>query len=195
MNEIECHPFESFFEKSYKAIIIGTFPCRDFKVNYPFNYGDWYYSGSSRNMLWDILSKIYSVNLDTRQEKENLLKTNKIGIADIAKSIHRKIDKCGDKDFIIEDYNDELLDIIKDNPGIKLMFTSKIAQNFTKSGFQTKYGRSYTNLEVALLPPSPSASRYIGSLDDYKEYKMQNSTANTKTFRVKKYKEHFILVS
>ncbi|RXI37508.1 DNA glycosylase, partial [Malaciobacter mytili] len=106
------HPFKPFIFNDTKYLIIGTLPPPRFCTkNLKKNDVDFCY-GSQDNLLWQVLDKIYKLNLlydnskkAIEQRKEFLIKKN-IGICDIVESCFReKIDASdlGMKDIKLRD--------------------------------------------------------------------------------------------
>lgn len=186
MTHPENHPYEIFFPEKTQSLIIGTFPCIDFTQR---NYGHWFYSTNNKNLLWTILSTVFTSSVIDRQEKEKLLSTNNFGMADIAQVIQRTNQTCADTDFKIIEPNRKLLTLISDNINLVLYFTSKTAQKLTNDFYFENFKSKICNTQINLPSPSKSASRSIARTDDYKRYKNLNATSNTMTYRIEKYSE------
>lgn len=175
----EKHPFKPFIPTGAETLILGSFPCIvDGK------YGDWFYSSSGRNDLWKLLSEIYAMPTQSREEKEALCRVNRLAITDIGLVIGRKVDQsCADGDLLILEYNHEgVSKAIK--AGIRrILCTSKYVAEELKLHFDTH------NLEVIALPsPSPNGSRAIGRIKEYKEAKARGELKNTYEFKLRKYR-------
>lgn len=77
------HPFKPLLFSDTKILILGTFPSID-----SFKY-DFYYA-HKRNQFWKILSEIYKMPIETKEQKIALLQRAKIGLWDIVASCERK---------------------------------------------------------------------------------------------------------
>ena len=182
----ETHPFEIFITDTTRSLIIGTFPCLDFVQN---DYGHWFYSTNNKNLLWAILSNVFGQSAIDRQQKEKLLLDNNIGMADIATRIQRAKSSCADTDFTIIEPNKILLKVIFEKKDLTLYFTSSKAQMLTDKYYFETFNNKIQNRKINLLSPSKSASRSIARTLEYKSYITENPSANTLTFRLKKYSE------
>jgi len=178
---IEIHPFNYYSPKDADKLIIGSFPC--YNGN---DYGDWFYRGSGRNDFWKLLSDIFHLPVETKEQMMELCDINHIAITDIAYKIERTQDSCKDSDLKIIEYNaDGITTCLTQN--IKhLLFTSK----FVEKHFKMVYPNSVIQSTV-LLSPSPSASIYIGSLPEYKDMVRQAIINSTYDYRLLKYRSAF----
>lgn len=208
------HPFKPFIKKDTKKIIIGTLPpprfcTNDFKatdVNFCY--------GSKDNLLWQILDKIFSLNLlfDNSQkavtQRKEFLKKHKIGICDIVDSCKReKIDASdlGMSDVVLRD----ILGYLKKYENINtLIFTGGNSKNGPEyflrqilkkqnikfelicSSIPKQHKFIFENREIktiSLTSPSNAANRYIGSNIYFKQMKKQDPNYTTFDFRVQQY--------
>lgn len=212
------HPYKPFLNQDTKKIIVGTLPpprfCnREFKqkdVNICY--------GSKDNLLWQILDKVYDLNLpfDNSElavslRKEFLIK-NQIGVCDIVDSCHReKIDASdiGMKDIKLRD----ILGYLKQYKNIDtLIFTGGLCKNSPEYFFRQvlkKQNIPLLNLSetipkvhqfiydnrgfktISLTSPSNAANRSIGANSYYKMRKKQNPKYTTFDFRVEQYSKVF----
>ena len=134
------HPFEPILFPDTKILILGTFPSLD-----SFKY-DFYYA-HKRNQFWKILSDIYHMSAETKEEKIALLKQAKIGLYDIVASCERKNSSDANlKNCTLTD----IPSILKTYPGIEqIAFTGKKAYQL--------YQKEYAELPVkTVVLPSPS---------------------------------------
>lgn len=208
------HPYKPFLNQETKKIIVGTLPpprfCnKEFKINdVNFCYG------SKDNLLWQILNKIYNLNLPFENSneaitlrKEFLLKY-KIGICDIVESCKReKIDASdiGMEEVVLRD----ILGYIRKYKNIQtLIFTGGLCKNSPEFFFRQILKKQNINLEIisneipkkyifkydnriiqtiSLTSPSNAANRTIGSNQYYKTMKEKNQNYTTFDFRVEQY--------
>ncbi len=152
------HPFKPIIFDDTKILILGTFPSLD-----SFRY-DFYYA-HKRNQFWKILSEIFLMPIETKDEKIKLLKSSKIGLYDIVASCEREnssdtnLKKC-----ILTD----ILSLLLSYPSIKLIaFTGQKAAKL--------YDREYKDLSIKTVTlPSPSPAyasmRYEEKREIYKKY-------------------------
>lgn len=212
------HPYEPFFNEDTKKVIIGTLPPPRF-CNKEFKENDVNFCyGSKDNLLWQVLNKIYNLNLlfnnssdAVLQRKEFLIK-HKIGICDIVDSCKReKIDASdlGMSDVKLRD----ILGYIKKYKNIEtLIFTggnSKNGPEYFLRQILKKENIKYTLISkeipkvhsftydnrviktISLTSPSNAANRYIGSNALYKKRRLENKNYTTFDFRVEQYEKVF----
>lgn len=182
MNKFEKHPFEPFVNKDATILIIGSFPC----MNKDEGYGEWFYSGSGKNEFWKLLSDVFQMPANNREQMEKLCRKNKIAITDIASQIQRKKNTCSDSNLLIDVFN---------KSGIEKCLTRAIKRILCTSKFvEKKLRANMPEIQVpiyALLPPSPAANRYVASLQDYKTQKQNNKIASVYDFKLLNYKALF----
>lgn len=177
----ETHPFKYYLPPDADKLIIGSFPC--------FNgtdYGDWFYSGSGKSDFWRLISEVFGLPANTRQEKEQLCMQNGIAITDIAYKVTRKKGNCSDSNLEIIEANTTYMAKCLDTGIQKIFFTSKFVENFFLKNFLHTLIPS-----TVLISPSPAANRYIGGLEEYKKLKEAGKITTPYTFRLMKYKEAF----
>jgi len=134
------HPFVPILFPDTKILILGTFPSLD-----SFKY-DFYYA-HKRNQFWKILSEIYDMPAETKEERIALLKHAKIGLYDIIASCERENSSDANlKNCTLTD----IPAILKTHPAIELIaFTGKKAAEL--------YRKAYSDLPVRTFTlPSPS---------------------------------------
>lgn len=182
MNMNEKHPFEAFLPELSKILILGSFPCGNQEVG----YGKWFYCGSGRNDFWRLLSKVFNLPVDTKEEMEELCKKNRIAITDIAFEVNRKKGTCSDSNLEIILVNRKPIQNCLDL-GIDCVYcTSKFVEKLFKDNFP-----DYTGKTTTLLSPSPTVNRFIGGLDEYKNLKQTKQLENPFDYKLLKYKEAF----
>jgi hypoxanthine-DNA glycosylase len=148
------HPYKPFLNTDTKKIIVGTLPPPRF-CNKEFKKNDVNFCyGSKDNLLWQILNKIYNLNLsfDNSNEAANLRKEfllkHKIGICDIVESCKReKIDASdiGMKEIVLRD----ILGYIKKYQNIKtIIFTGGLCKNSPEYFFRQILKKENITLEI-----------------------------------------------
>lgn len=212
------HPYEPFLHQDTKKIIVGTLPpprfcTKEFKkrdVNFCY--------GSQDNLLWQVLDKIYNLNLPfdnselaVNLRKEFLIK-HQIGICDIVQSCKRvKIDASdiGMSEVKLRD----ILAFLKQYKNIDtLIFTGGLCKNSPEYFFRQilkkenikfenisnqipkihrfEYNNKYFKT-ISLTSPSNAANRSIGANIHYKNKKLKNPNYTTFDFRFEQYKDIF----
>ncbi len=212
------HAYKPFIFKDTKSLIIGTLPPPRFctkqlkQKDVDFSYG------SQDNLLWQVLDKIYNLNLlydnskkAIQQRKEFLIKQN-IGICDIVESCFReKIDASdlGMKNIKLRD----ILKYLKEYKNIqKIIFTGKNSKNSPEYFFRKTILDNYklekienskirthklifNNRQIlvySLTSPSNAANRSIGANELFKQKKVLNPNYNSFDFRYEEYKLAFL---
>lgn len=179
----EIHPFGVFLPSGANKLILGSFPCFNKKQN---TYGDWFYSGSGRNLFWKLMAHVFELPAENVQQKRELCKVNKMAVTDIAYKIERLDDNCQDSNLKIHEYNDAGIRKCLDSGINTVICTSQFVENILKEMFPKE------NFETVVLPsPSPSLNRIIARRDEYKELKLSGAVQNTFEYRLLKYKELF----
>jgi len=134
MEEIETHPFNAFIPENAKIIILGTFPGKDI-THKLLSEDDWFY-GTKRNQFWKIISGVYEMELINKTDKQKLLGTHGIAIADVFLKIKRKGNNNTDTNLEVIEYNDKELKLVLQNQNIeKIYFTSKFVEKTFKKLF------------------------------------------------------------
>jgi G:T/U-mismatch repair DNA glycosylase len=178
----EINPFRYFLPSQPQILVVGSFPC--------FNgtdYGDWFYSGSGRNYLWQLLSDVFDMPVSSREEKRRLCEQHHIAFTDIAYKVVRKLGNCSDANLDILEYNDEGVKKCLGSSIRKIFFTGRyVADNFVK--------RYHPEVPFFVLPsPSPAANKHIGGLAEYKKLFSSGKVRSTYDYRLVKYREMFDL--
>lgn len=175
---LEHHPFGTFVNSDSKILILGSFPC--------FNgadYGDWFYSGSGRNDLWNLLSDIFGLKSVTKEDKVRICLENHIAMADIAQKIVRTKGTCSDGNLKVLEYN---------KSGIKKCMDAGISFVFFTGSFPEKYYfRLFPDSKVNTLrlpSPSPAAARYIAGTEEYKKMLAEGRVSSIYGYKLEKYK-------
>ena len=173
----ETHPFGNFVCNDSEILIIGSFPCFNGS-----DYGDWFYSGSGKNEFWKLLSDVYQLPVDNREQKMELCIKKKIAITDIAHTVERTKSNCLDSNLKIIEFNKFGIENCLISGIKKVLFTSKFVENHFNKLFPSNSKPSFV-----LLSPSRSANRYIGGLEEYKSMKENHEISSTYEFRLLNY--------
>jgi G:T/U-mismatch repair DNA glycosylase len=217
---LHTHPYPPFIPKTATKLIVGTLPPPRFTTG-EFKEGDVDFCYGSRDgQLWPILDRIFALGLKyettaeaIRQRKDFLIEKG-IGICDIVASAEReKIDASdlGMQQVVLRD----LVEILTLNSRIEtLLFTGGNSKNGPEYFFRRLLKQKGLQLKrvsgevprihelrlpdsdrivktVSLTAPSGAANRAVGSLQKYKEMKVQDPALNTIDFRIEQYRPFF----
>lgn len=214
------HPYPPYIPENATKLIVGTLPPPRFSLK-ELKDGDVDFCYGSRDgQLWQIIDKIFDLNLkfETSEEaimqREKFLNRYKIGICDMvawAKRIKIDASDIGIQDFELRD----LVKILNEYPTVKtLLFTGGNSKNgpeyfFRKNLKEYNISLKVLNSEmprihqfhlpeskrilqtVSLLAPSGAANRAMGSLGLYKKMKKENPELTAIDFRVEMYRPFF----
>jgi hypoxanthine-DNA glycosylase len=175
----ETNPFGYFVPANTKLLIVGSFPCYN-----GLDYGEWFYSGSGKNMLWNLLSDVFALPANTKAERKHLCETQGIALTDVAKKIRRKKANCQDSNLQIEKYNIEGLKKCLAAQPQCICFTGRFAESH--------FRKLFPEVEiptVLLLSPSPAANIHIGGLAEYKRLISEGKVTDPYGYRLLKYRE------
>lgn len=212
------HPYEPFINNDTAKIIMGTLPPPRFcknelkpqDVDFPY--------GSSDNLLWKVIDKIYESGFlynnskEAIEQRKEFLKKNKIGICDIVDHCYRdKIDASdlGMKDVVLRD----IIRYLKKYPNIDtIIFTGGYCKNSPEYFLRQILRQNnikYENISnkvpkihqfifesriiktISLTSPSNAANRSIGANKLYKEKRLHDKDYSTFDFRVEQYRKVF----
>lgn len=218
MSFTHFHPFEPFFNKDTKKVIIGTLPPPRFSKQEPKKEDVLFPYGSKDNHLWKVLARIYDLDLlydnsklAVDQRKEFLIKSQ-IGICDIVESCKRqKVDASdiGMSDIVLRD----ILGFIKKYKQIDtLVFMGGTSKNSPEYFFKKILKENDIRFEkvseilprinsfsfdnrtiktISVTSPSNAANRSIGANEYYKKRKSEDKNYSTFDFRYEQYKSVF----
>ncbi|NPA82137.1 MAG: DNA-deoxyinosine glycosylase [Epsilonproteobacteria bacterium] len=151
------HPFEPVVFEDSKILILGSFPSiKSFEDNF--------YYAHPKNQFWPILSEIFSMPADTKEQKIELLKKNKIALWDSAKSCEREGSSLDSnlKNCEVNDFRSFLIKY----PNIKaIFFTGRKAEALFKKHFKD------ISLPLILLPSPSPAYAVMKKEDKLKRYR------------------------
>ncbi|TEY09462.1 DNA-deoxyinosine glycosylase [Campylobacter sp. US18a] len=140
MSEFLTHPFEPFFDKDSKILILGSFPSVKSRQ-------DGFYYQHSRNRFWPILETLFDVKLENITEQQAFLRKKHIALWDVLQSC--KIKNSDDKTISYAKAND--LSLILSQAKIQAIFTT--GQSAYK--FFVKF---HPRLEAISLPSTSPAN-------------------------------------
>ncbi|MBX1356528.1 DNA-deoxyinosine glycosylase [Campylobacter jejuni] len=140
MSKFLTHPFESFFDKDSKILILGSFPSVKSRQ-------DGFYYQHSRNRFWPILETLFDVKLENITEQQAFLRKKHIALWDVLQSC--KIKNSDDKTISYAKAND--LSLILSQAKIQAIFTT--GQSAYK--FFVKF---HPRLEAIALPSTSPAN-------------------------------------
>lgn len=140
MSEFLTHPFEPFFDKDSKILILGSFPSVKSR-----QYG--FYYQHPRNRFWPILETLFNVKLENITEQQAFLRKKHIALWDVLQSC--KIKNSDDKTISYAKAND--LNLILSQAKIQAIFTT--GQSAYK--FFVKF---HPRLEATALPSTSPAN-------------------------------------
>ncbi|ECK7552090.1 DNA-deoxyinosine glycosylase [Campylobacter jejuni] len=140
MSEFLTHPFEPFFDKDSKILILGSFPSIKSR-----QYG--FYYQHPRNRFWPILETLFDVKLENITEQQAFLRKKHIALWDVLQSC--KIKNSDDKTISYAKAND--LNLILSQTKIQAIFTT--GQSAYK--FFTKF---HSRLKAIVLPSTSPAN-------------------------------------
>ncbi len=134
------HPFKPVIYDDTEILILGTFPSID-------SFKHEFYYAHKRNQFWKILSEIFSMPVDTLEQKIKLLKKNKIGVWDIISSCERE----NSSDTNLKNCT------LNDIPTLLTTYPEIKAVAFTGQKAKKLYQKEYKNLSIQTTTlPSPS---------------------------------------
>ncbi len=216
---IHTHPYKPFLFPEATKLIVGTLPPPRFTTG-ELKHDDVDFCYGSRNgMLWPILNRLFDLNLkyettkEAADQRKNFLLKHKIGVCDIVGSAERN--KIDASDLGMQNVKlRNMLGYLKDYPKIDtLLFMGGNSKNGPEYFFRKLLKEKGLRLDVvsdivprihqlildgrtiktvSLTAPSGAANRAVGSLQAYKDLKIENPNFNTLDFRVMQYKEFFM---
>lgn len=152
------HPLEPVVFTNSKTLILGSFPSLK-------SFENKFYYSHKRNQFWTILSTVYDLPTNTKDEKIELLKIAKIALWDMVASCERtnsadsNLKNCIPND--IEEFLKGYLNIER------IFFTGRTAEKLYIKHFR------HLNVSTALLPsPSPAYAtmKLEEKVERWKEY-------------------------
>ena len=138
------HPFKPIYNENSKILILGSFPSIKSR-EYNFYYLH------PQNRFWKILAKIFNEkNIDTIEQKINLLLKNNIALYDVIK----ECDVIGSLDSNIKNVKINDIKYILDNSSINTIFFNG------KKSFELfeKYNVMNFKVDMDVLPSTSSAN-------------------------------------
>lgn len=120
MSEFLTHPFEPFFDKDSKILILGSFPSIKSRQ-------DGFYYQHPRNRFWPILETLFDVKLENIAEQQAFLRKKHIALWDVLQSC--KIKNSDDKTISYAKAND-LSPILSQTKIQAIFILDKVLINF-----------------------------------------------------------------
>lgn len=150
---IETHPFGNFIPTIARYLILGSFTGKRTKEDILNGY-DWFY-GTKRNLFWPIMTEVYGVRLQTKQEKQELFSKLEIAITDIILSCERRSNSNLDMNLVNIVLNNEVAEILTHNHIMKVFFSSRFVEKLFRKHFKDLI-EEHPEMELVTLPsPSP----------------------------------------
>ncbi|EKK7083521.1 TPA: DNA-deoxyinosine glycosylase [Campylobacter jejuni] len=139
MSEFLTHPFEPFFDKDSKILILGSFPSVKSRQ-------DGFYYQHPRNRFWPILETLFDVRLENITEQQAFLRKKHIALWDVLQSCK------------IKNSDDKTISYAKANDLSPILSQTKIQAIFTTGQSAYKFFIKFRpRLEaIALLSTSPA---------------------------------------
>lgn len=163
---IEAHPFGTFVPKNAEYFFLGSFTGKIENPNY-----DWFYA-NGRNQFWQIMEKVYEIDLSTKDKKQALFTNLRMAITDIILSCERLTNSNLDMNLTNMIFNTEAIrKVIQNNKLKTIYFSSRFAEKLFKKVFKEIILR-FPNIQLVTLPsPSPryAAMTRQEKINHYKE--------------------------
>jgi len=139
---ISFHPFEPIVFKESQTLILGSFPSLK-------SFEQEFYYAHPKNQFWPLLSAIYQMKADAKEEKVALLESAKIALWDVVASCERT--NSADSNLKNSSPND-IAALLTKYPNIKRVF-------FTGRTAEKLYKKHFCDLPLpSMLLPSPSSA-------------------------------------
>src|SRR5690606_5440722 len=214
------HPYEPYIPASATKLIVGTLPPPRFTTG-QLKEGDVDFCYGSRDgQLWQILDRIFHLNLkyestqEAREQRERFLIQRGIGICDMVASARREKIDASDIGMMDAELRD-LIKILQEHPAINtLLFTGGNSKNGPEYFFRKLLASYKVSMKciheriprihefklhgevrviqtVSLLASSDAANRAMGILSEYKRTKAQYPDLTDIDFRVEQYRPFF----
>lgn len=146
---LETHPFELYVPEKIRYLLLGSFTGR-MNSNY-----DWYYS-NGRNQFWPIVSKVYALELKTKEEKQVLFSRLRLGVGDIIYQCERQKGNNADMNLVNIVYNLEPIGRLLARGTIeKIYFSSRFVENKFRRIFREILEKYPVEKLITLPSPSP----------------------------------------
>lgn len=137
------HPLDPIADKHSRILILGTMPS-------PKSREDAFYYAHPRNRFWAVLSRLFGVTLETKEEKTNFLLSHNIALWDVLHSCD--IISAADSSIKNPTAND-ISGIVKDSD-IKMIFTT----GKTAFDLYNRLCRKDTGIDAIPLPSTSPAN-------------------------------------
>lgn len=178
----ERHPYGEFIPKNADSMIIGSFPIGKFsnpKRRHEIKDHELdFFFGGEKNLLWKFLGNVFSMPVKTPGQVKKLLRIHKLGIGDVIRSCKRKKGGASDTDLYDIEWNDELIEVIRQNKIKTLYFTSKKVESW----FNKLFKETDDLNKISLISPSGQSIRSLTRREDFKHWRAKNPEASSIEF-------------
>ncbi|WPU67003.1 uracil-DNA glycosylase family protein [Peredibacter starrii] len=167
---IEVHPYGEFIPKKPRWMIVGSFPIAKFsnpkkRSEIKPHELDFFFGGE-KNLLWKLLGLCFDRDLKSKKDVIRLLEDQGIAVGDVIKACRRKNGGGSDSDLYQIKWNNDLIDIIRDNGIKKVFFTSRKVEVW----FNKLFPESSDIEKVTLISPSGQSVRSLSHHPDYEDW-------------------------
>ena len=151
-------------------MIIGSFPIGKFtnpkkRIEIKPHELDFFFGGE-KNLLWKLLGLCFDRELKTKEDVIRLLEEQGIAVGDVIKSCRRKNGGASDTDLFQIKWNEDLINVIRDNGIKKVFFTSRKVEGW----FNKLFPESADLEKVTLISPSGQSVRGLSYHPDYRAW-------------------------
>lgn len=192
----ELHPYGEYLSSTPEKLIIGSFPIGKFTDRSRWHEIkeheiDFYYGGEG-NQLWKLLSKVFQVDLSSREKIIAFIERENISLADVIKSCSRHGGRANDADLHNIEWNTGLRDFIERNHFKKIYFTSKKVYHWFEQHIGLPESAVGKCELIFLLSPSANGVRPIPRMKEYREWKKTHGDISPSEYRELMYKKSFM---
>lgn len=125
-----------------------------------------FFFGGEKNLLWKLLGLCFDRDLKSKKDVIRLLEDQGIAVGDVIKACRRKNGGGSDSDLYQIKWNNDLIDIIRDNGIKKVFFTSRKVEVW----FNKLFPESSDIEKVTLISPSGQSVRSLSHHPDYEDW-------------------------
>jgi len=187
----EIHPYGEFIPARPRCMIIGSFPIGKFtdprrRHEIKQNEFDFFFGGE-KNLLWKLLAEVFKTRLHSRSDIVKLLTRKGIAIGDVIRSCKRKNKGASDVDLYDIEWNQDLLNVLREHNIQKVFFTSKKVEVW----FNKLFPDSKDLDKITLISPSAQSIRALPQRQDFKLWLKGHPQENKFVFILEDYKKKF----
>jgi len=192
MSRREKHPYGTFLPAHPLMMIIGSFPIGKFsdpkrRCEIKEHEIDFFFGGE-KNLLWRLLGDVFNQPVKNHKDIVALLESQGIAMGDVIKSCRRKSGGASDSDLYDIEWNEELLESIRNNRIKKVLFTSKKVEQW----FNKLFPASTEIEKITLISPSGQSVRSLAKRADYLEWRNRNSEESNYEFILENYRARLL---